>query len=418
MKFLSTGDSKNDIGRLPKSEGKFFPWAVVLLSALLLFISYIPTYTYGIFFKPIMEDFQWSRATMSGVYTVRSLVCAICVIPIGYWADKYDPRRILLPCLVLIGVSMLAVVWVTNVWEFYLVQGVTIGIGISGAYVCIMSNVAKWHDTNRGLALGITSIGTGLSAIIFPIVASVLINLKQWPYAIFTLGITVLLIGVPISAMIVNPRRAIKYNTSTMKPDGVGYSGSYLPFFQFMRNRTFFSIIMIVFLTSFVFNLILTHLVNYATDIKITPLVAAGMISAVGIASIIGRLGIGAFADKIGTKVDAIICCSLLAFSSLLFISQIPALMWIAAVLFGVGGGGTAPLLPAMMGERVSANQLSRATGIGSTGFYIGAAIGPWLGGFIFDVNKSYLWALILAVAAGIIALIFTLRMPAESNGR
>jgi MFS family permease len=63
------------------------------------------------------------------------------------------------------------------------------------------------------------------------------------------------------------------------------------------------------------------------------------------------------------------------------------------------------------MGERVATKHLSTSTGIGMMGFYFGSALGPWLGGFIFDVKSSYLWAFILAIVVSIMALIIDLRM-------
>jgi MFS family permease len=158
------------------------------------------------------------------------------------------------------------------------------------------------------------------------------------------------------------------------------------------------------------------HLVNYATDIGITALVAAGMMSAMGVASTLGRLAIGAFSDRIGTRRDTAMCCILLAVSCFLLISKVPALMWAAAALFGVGFGGSMPLVPAIMGERVGIEELSTATGVASMGIFIGAALGPWLGGYIFDVSGSYLWALLLSAAACIAALIITLRMPSAGQ--
>jgi cyanate permease len=65
------------------------------------------------------------------------------------------------------------------------------------------------------------------------------------------------------------------------------------------------------------------------------------------------------------------------------------------------------------MAERVRIEKLSTASGIVMMGAFIGAAIGPWLGGLIFDISGNYLWALLLSAAASIIALIIALRMPA-----
>ena len=406
--------SSNGLGKghVIKLIGIFFPWIVVILGAMLLFSANAYNQTFGVFFKPITNNFGWTRATMSGAYAIRSLVCAVFVVPMGYWADRYGPRWVLLPCFILLGAGMMAIAKVTTIWQLYLIQGAGIGIGMSGPFVCIMSTVAKWHQSRRGLALGIASAGTGLSSIIFPLVATQLIQTKGWQFAIFIIGLIILAIGVPASLIMKDPPNKIKRKLHSNDRTSQGFFDilGLLP--QFLKKPAFLSIIIMFMLIGAIGNMLYNHLVNYATDIGITALVAAGMMSAMGVASTIGRLGIGAISDRIGTKRDTAMCCILLAVSCLLLVSKVPALMWVAAALFGIGFGGSMPLVPAIMGERVGIEQLSTATGVGSIGIFIGAALGPWLGGFIYDVSGSYLWALLLAAGAGIAALIITIRMP------
>ena len=399
-------------GHVIKLIGIFFPWIVVILGAMLLFSANAYNQTFGVFFKPITNNFGWTRATMSGAYAIRSLVCAVFVVPMGYWADRYGPRWVLLPCFILLGAGMMAIAKVTTIWQLYLIQGAGIGIGMSGPFVCIMSTVAKWHQSRRGLALGIASAGTGLSSIIFPLVTTQLIQTKGWQFAIFIIGLIILAIGVPASLIMKDPPNKIKrkLHSNDRTSQGLFDILGLLP--QFLKKPAFLSIIIMFMLIGAIGNMLYNHLVNYATDIGITALVAAGMMSAMGVASTIGRLGIGAISDRIGTKRDTAMCCILLVVSCLLLVSKVPALMWVAVALFGVGFGGSMPLVPAIMGERVGIEQLSTATGVGSVGIFIGAALGPWLGGFIYDVSGSYLWALLLSAGAGTTAFIITIRMP------
>lgn len=389
-----------------------FPWHIVMLGLLLLFVANSYTNTFGIFFKPIAQFLDVSRAVMSSAYTVRSLAVVAFIVPIGYWADRYGANRVLLPCFILLGIGMLAISSITHMWQLYLVQGLCIGIGGSGAFICVMSTVAKWHKTKRGLALGITSVGSGLSSIVFPPLATKLIEARDWQFAIFILGLIILLIGVPASLVMKNPPDVIKAHSTERINNIRGPFDVWPSLLKFLRNPSIFSIILMFVLIGAVGNLLTNHLVNYATDIGITPLVAAGMMSVTGVASVIGRLLIGSISDRIGSKNDVAVCCILMAVSFILLISKVLALMWVAAVLFGIGFGGTSPLVTAIMGERVSIEQLSTATGLGTMGFQVGAATGTWLGGLIFDISGSYLWALILSATVSIAAVTIALRTP------
>jgi len=406
-------NKKNGIGaengRTITSRGISFPWVIVILSTALLMVVSMYNYTYGVFFKPIADEFGWSRAVVSGGYSVRCLVAAVSVVPMGYWADRYGPRRVLLPSLIFIGICMMAMAKVTAIWQLYLIQGVGFGISTSGPFACITSTVAKWHDTKRGLALGIAAAGIGLSSIIFPPMATYLIQAVNWQFAIFILGVIILVVGIPASFFMKDPPNE-KGEQPKDIPQGIVGAWSALP--RFVKNRTFFAIVIIFFLTNCVGYLLLNHFVNYATDIGLTALAAAGMMSIMGVASTIGRLGLGTFSDKIGAKKDAAICCLLIGLSFILLITKSTALMWVAVMIFGVGFGGTVPLAPAIMGERVNNQQLSTATAAASMGMFVGGAVGPWAGGIIFDRTGGYLWALLLGVGISIAAFIIVLCLP------
>jgi MFS family permease len=86
--------------------------------------------------------------------------------------------------------------------------------------------------------------------------------------------------------------------------------------------------------------------------------------------------------------------------------------MWIAVALFGAGFGGVAPLVPAVVGERFGTEHLSKITGAVMIGAFAGAAIGPWMGGFLFDVFGNYALALATATLFALVALTITLRLP------
>lgn len=405
-------DSSSEKSKKSKLDSIPSPWIIVILSAMLLMCSGIYSYTFGVFFKPIAGEFEWSRAVMSGAYAIRSLVVAAFVVPVGYLADRYGPRKVLLPCFLLLGISMIASVSVSTIWQLFLVQGLGIGIGCSGPFVCVTSTVVKWHEKRRGLALGIATAGTGLSSIIFPLVAANLIEVQGWRFAISVIGAIILAIGIPASLFMKDPPDLLKQKSTSGITTRRGLFEGWRLLPQFLKNPVFLALMLMFLLFNAVGNMLFNHLVNYATDIGIATLAAAAMMSAMGVASTTGRLGMGAISDRIGTKADASICCILLAISYVLLISKVPVLMWVAVVLFGIGYGGSVPLIAAIMGERVGIEKLAMATGVSTMGAFIGAALGPWLGGLIFDISGNYLWALILSVVFSIVALIIILRLP------
>ncbi|MDO8473879.1 MAG: MFS transporter, partial [Dehalococcoidia bacterium] len=129
------------------------PWFITIVAATLLFVMSANPYSFGVFFKPISEQFGWSRGALSGAYALRSLVAAVLVAPVGYWSDVSGPRRPLLLSFLLTGVGFLLISRATTLWQMYLVQGVVMVAGAAAPWSCLAGAVGKWHDRARVTAM-------------------------------------------------------------------------------------------------------------------------------------------------------------------------------------------------------------------------------------------------------------------------
>jgi len=400
-------------------EATVRPWVAVGLAGMLLFIGSANSNSFGVFFKPIAEEFGWSRGAVSVAIAIRFLAGAVLVMPLGYFSDRYGPRRVVLPCFLLVTVGFLLTSRVTEIWHLYLVQGLIMGAGTAGPFLCLVTMVAKWHDRRRGLALGIASAGTGLGGILFPPLAASLITTRGWQQASIVLGLLTLLITIPASNFVKDPspKKDPSDETVNCRIEGNRQGGRSGPFDvmrslpSLLRDRRFLSLSVYFLLFYISAHLLINHLVNYVTDAGIGILVAASMMSVVGIASLAGRLAMGPLSDRIGTRADGILSCSLVTVALVLLLTRAEPLMWVGAALFGVGFGGTAPLIPAITGDYLGTKSLTTLTGAILVGAHIGGGIGPWMGGVVFDLSGSYLWALILAGVLTTIGLLVALRL-------
>ncbi len=392
-----------------------FPWVMVLLGAVLLMVSGVQVNTFGVFFKPIAEEFGWSRASVSGAYALRSFITVILAIPTGYWSDRYGSRRVALPSFVLLGLGLLISSKVTMLWQFFLVQGLLLGIASSAPFVCVMSMVGRWHDKRPGLALGLASAGFGLSSIVFPPIAAKLILAVGWQGAMVVLGLVTLALAVPASLLIKDRPSDSKVLPDSGRPRPADPFEVWRLLPRCFKSRVFLAIMLMLLFFYTACILVTNHLVNYVTDAGISTMVAATMMSVMGIASTTGRLAMGTFSDRIGTRVDSVVCCVCMALSLILLIFKVPVLMWVAVVLFGVGYGGGSPLIPAIVADHFGTKRLATLTGVALVGANLGTAVGPWMGGFIFDITDSYLWALALATAFTIVAMIIALSLPSPT---
>jgi len=166
-----------------------------------------------------------------------------------------------------------------------------------------------------------------------------------------------------------------------------------------------------LFLASNIF-LVFTHLVPHATDIGFSAGEAATVLSLLGGATAAGRVLIGTLSDRIGRKLTAIICTLLLAGAMVWLIwSQDLWMLYLFALVYGLAYGGIGPSMAALVGDTFGLRQIGAILGVLDVGFGVGAAIGPAIGGLIFDVSNSYfmaflLGAMVMLVAALLIALI------------
>ncbi|GEM_PF-6950450 len=360
---------------------------------------------------------------VSGAFALRSIIAAVAVVPIGYWSDRYGPRLILIISFVLTGIGMVLTPEATSLAQFYLTQGVIMGLATAAPMACISGTVGKWHGERRALALGIVSVGSGLSAVFLPPLVTALIQAYSWQVSMGVLGLFVLLAGVLGSLCMKNPPHvagpeAVK-NAPQTKPEKRGLFHAWRVLPRFLKWHSFLPIFIMFFLFNTSTWVVLAHLVNYLTDKGLAPLLAASMFSAMGLGSIAGRLATGFLGQRLGSRLDAVLCFSLMACSSLLIILGTGSivLLWVSVMAFGAGYGGSAPLATALLAERFGVKHLSMLTGMTFFGIYGGSGLGPWLAGAIFDVSGGYTWALIMAAAfattAAILALSLRPALPA-----
>jgi MFS family permease len=172
--------------------------------------------------------------------------------------------------------------------------------------------------------------------------------------------------------------------------------------------------------------MVMVHLVNYATDLNINSLTAATFMSVVGVSSIVGRLVMGTTSDRIGSISTLTICCSALLVSVvwLVFTSEV-WMFYAFAVIFGFAYGGEITQMAALVGYFFGLKMVTTLVGVVTIGTCIGGAIGSWLGGILFDMTQSYQIAFIVAAVAVLFALILTVvlkrfgsvKLPASLSG-
>ncbi|MDD4876755.1 MAG: MFS transporter, partial [Dehalococcoidales bacterium] len=283
-------------------------------------------------------------------------------------------------------------------------------VGGSCAFIPLTSTLPRWFAERTGMALGITVAGFGTGGIITPPLTQWLISSFGWQQACLILGIITLVIIIPIAqflrkspqSMGIKPygQKQIKENKQSLDLGGISLK-------EAVKTRSFWLLGSIIFCFFFSIQVIIVHIVPYAIDIGISPIVAASITSIIAGVSVIGRLSMGIIADKIGGRLLLVGCVTLItiALGWLLFVDEI-WMFYIFALIFGIGYGGEVILQTIITVELFGYISLGSILAVILLCGTVGGAIGAPLAGSIFDTSGSYTLAFIICVIVCCLAVI------------
>jgi MFS family permease len=399
----------------------YYGWIIVASCTLLVGLSTGLMFSYSVFFKPLAEYFSWDRATVSFVYSAAYIVRGAVSIGLGWLADRYGARTVMLFCGVMAGLGFFLSSQVNNLWQMILTFAVVEAIGLSGAFSVGTTLVSRWFTQKRGLALGIVSTGSGLGTLLIVPGSERLVSLFNWSEAFLICGIAagVIMIATAFFLRAAPPSPSALTNSITdVSPSKVSIPPqTEWNIGRAARDPRLILIAATFFLFFFSTQIVVVHLVNYATDVGISPLIAATLVSLIGAISIIGRLTSGISSDKIGIHQTMILACITLtlSFIFLLFSRSLWA-FYLFAVIFSVPYGAEVPQLPLFIGKYFGTKNMATLVGFGLFAGSLGGALGAWAAGEIFDITKSYQGAFIAGAVAGLISLIFILLLKRQSR--
>jgi MFS family permease len=373
---------------------------------------------FGVFFKPLLADFDWSRATLSGAQSLALLTAGFLGILVGRLNDKLGPRIVMTVAGVFFGLGLLLMSGLNSLWQLYLFYGLVTGIGMSAVDIVPLSTIARWFMRRRGIMTGIAKVGTGTGQFIIPLVASLLIVAYGWRTSYIIIGAVAMVLLVAIGQLLRRDPASRGLlpdgdNVSQTEGSKSAVTGNY--FREALRTRQFWTICLTYLATMFCLLTIMVHIVPHATDIGISSTTAAGILSAIGGISMVGRFVTGVAIDRIGNRRSAIICFIMLLAAFLWM--QVAIEFWMLilfAVVYGIAHGGLFTVISPIVAEYFGVRTHGALFGIVFFSSMVGGAIGPVIAGHIFDTTQSYSLAfwVCTAVVALAMGLVISLGRP------
>lgn len=365
-----------------------------------VFVSFasLLVYTFGVFLKPLSEEFSWSRQEVSAAFGLAAVTVAVCSPLLGYLLDRYGPRRVIVPCLTVFGGAFASLSLLTprlsHLYAAFVVLGV---VGNGTAQMAYSRAISSWFDRRRGVALAVMMCGGAVGAMVLPPVADALIGRYGWRTAFAALGGMVLVIGLPTVLSVIRERPGSRLETSAQAGGATVGEG--------LRSRVFWILVVVLFFSSIGQNAAIAHLSALLTDRGVSAGGGALAISAMGAAGLFGRLVTGWLLDRFfAARVSFVLLAVAALGMFVLSGARSLGAGVVAAVLIGFGMGGEADVTPYMLSRYFGLRAFSMLYGCTWTAYAIAGALGPILMGRAFDATGSY-DALLVNLALGTVGI-------------
>lgn len=376
-------------------------------------------YAYSVFLVALLRDFAWSRSVLAGAFSVFALVNGAWNPVVGWLTDRFGPRAVVTAGGLLLAAGLVADSFVTRPWELYVLFGVFTAVGVSTAgWTPAVVLVQRQFGARLGLALGIAGSGIGLGIVLVVPLCQLLIDAFGWRWAFRALGILCGIWIVPVTWLAGRePERATPLPAAgASRPPASGPAHApgrhgaalELTLRGALRTVPFWLLVGAKFLSNICSQTLLVHQAAYLVDQGLLPMVAATVISVVGLASIVGKTGGGWLSDRMDREiVYGLGMAAMIGGVGLLaLVARVPT-PWAAygyAILLGLGYSVTASLIPAMVSDRFRGRHFGAIFGASQVGSAMGSALGSWLAGRVFDATGSYGIPFVLAVVSAVAA--------------
>ena len=349
----------------------FYGYYVVVGGFFVWFIGWGAFSTcFGVYLKPLLSHFGWSRADASLAYAIMCMVQASAAIIMGWLTDRIGSRILIAGFGSFLGIALLLLSQMETLWHFYLLFGLVGGIGTSILNIPVVVALSRWFSRRQGTMMGIVQAGGGIGGFIFPPLTGWIILNYGWRQAYVWMGI-VTLVGLVASGLLVrtDPSEVGQWregeDPSVQTRLNPGRKVKPAPkFSEVFRHAPFWMLVGIFGSFGFCRATYLAHIAAHTQDLGFTLSDGAFIMALISGASILGRLGTGGISDKLGNR-RALVVSFAITLASILWV-MISGSMWMLylfALAFGLTWGSQAVL-------RFTAT--TEVFGLSSLGFLLG----------------------------------------------
>lgn len=383
----------------------FHGYWIVVAAFIALFVSVgTQTYVIGVMFKPMTEEFGWSRTDFTYAQTVGRFLMAFAGFVIGGYVDRFGGRVLMLIGATILGSALWLTSGVDTLWQWIALSGVvfTVGAALMGNLVVNVA-LAKWFVEKRGWVVSLAALGISVAGMLMPLLVTVWIDAFGWRSAWRMLAVLAWSLAYP--AALLMRRQPEDYG---LHPDGrsdaevaagrgaaaaADYANSFTRR-EALRTRAFYMVVFAFGLSGVALGTVLLQAIPFLTDEGFSPSTAAVMVSSFSVVSGLSKPAWGLLLDRRDPRRLAAASFVVTGASLNLMVigatAQSVPVVTSAFLLFGLGVGGTLPLQEVIWATFFGRRYLGAVRSVAMPFSLVLGAGGPLVVSVYFDIIGDY----------------------------
>ena len=375
-------------------------WFILAGGFLAFTISAGLMHAYSVFLLAFIAEFRWTRAESSIAYSVGQVVGGVSSPLVGGMVDRLGARRLVLMGGCLLALGLLGSAFATSLWQVVLLYGVVMTLGANCISMVVFAPlISRLFVARRGMAMSMLQSANGFGRAISAPIAQLMVSEVGWRHAYLLQAGVMAVLVLPLAALFRGAEQ-----TPIAKPVTDNALARDWSVAEAMHTRHFWLLFTVYGLTSIGSFLVSLHQLAFAVDRGFDPLYAAFVLGLGSLLALPGVILTGTISDYIGREGAAILAyaISIVGVAAALLIDNADQhlLFWLHACFFGITWGARGPAITAKTADLFGGPRLGTILGMITIGSGLGAGLGAWGAGFLFDLTGSYQLGFILSIAA------------------
>ena len=391
------------------SSPPYYRWSIVALTLVNQALSLgILIYSFALFVVPWLDHFEINRSQVMLAILAFQVTAGLLSPVFGRLMDQFVMRRLVIAGAVSMGFGLALLSQATQFWQIILIYTTLLPVGmLLCGTLASQTMISKWFTGNRGLAIGLSAMGTSIGGLIIPMVVIALIARHEWQGAMLILSVVSTVILIPLNLLVL--RFEPPFVNRDSEPAQV-FDSRIWTSREILTSKVFWIPVVALIPINAAFGGVQFNLGAYIADLGYEQSLAAQLIAVTSSMMIVGKLFFGAMGDRIDHR-KLYWMMAVLLMVGLVFYEDSPGKseLVLAAGFQGFATGGVMPMMGIMYSARFGTLSFGRVLGYVNLVIMLGS-FGSIFSGWVFDLTQSYdvaFWIFMGLILPGVIIMFF-----------